>query len=47
MNPKMKDAPMLAPAPGTWLELRASGHEADVALAALIGLIENKFDEDG
>ena len=38
---------MLAAAPGTLLELRASGPAAEAALAALAHLIESKFDEDG
>ena len=38
---------MLAAAPGTFLELRASGPAAEAALAALVHLIESKFDEDG
>lgn len=38
---------MLAAAPGTFLELRASGPAAEAALAALTQLIESKFDEDG
>jgi phosphocarrier protein len=36
---------MLAAGPGTEIELRASGADAVPALAALIDLIERKFDE--
>lgn len=37
---------MLAAAPGDTVELSAQGAQADVALAALVGLIEAKFGED-
>ena len=37
---------MLGAAPGCELELRATGQAADDALAALCGLIANRFDED-
>jgi len=37
---------MLAAAPGCCIELRASGTDATTALAALVGLIDQKFDED-
>ena len=37
---------MLAAGPGSSLELRATGVEAEAALDALVGLIEAKFDED-
>lgn len=37
---------MLAAAPGTVVELSGSGVEADAAVAALVRLIECKFDED-
>lgn len=37
---------MLAAGPGTSLELRATGAEAEAALDALVALIEAKFDED-
>jgi len=36
---------MLAAGPGTEIELRASGADAAAAMAALIDLIERKFDE--
>ena len=38
---------MLAAAPGTEIEVRAEGIDADEAIAALVALTENKFDEDG
>jgi phosphocarrier protein len=37
---------MLAAAPGTVIELSGSGTEAEPAVAALVRLIECKFDED-
>jgi phosphocarrier protein HPr len=37
---------MLAAATGSTLEIRARGREAGPALAALVALIENGFDED-
>ncbi len=37
---------MLAAAPGCELELRAQGPAAERAVAALAGLIANKFDEE-
>jgi len=37
---------MLAAAPGSAIELRASGPAAAAALAALAALVERKFDED-
>ena len=37
---------MLAAAPGCDIELRATGFEADAAVAALSALIGAKFDED-
>ena len=37
---------MLAAGPGSTLELRASGEEADAALDALSKLVADKFDED-
>ena len=37
---------MLAAGPGSTLELRASGEEADAALDALAKLVADKFDED-
>ena len=37
---------MLAAAPGSAVELTATGHEAVAAVAALADLIECKFDED-
>lgn len=37
---------MLAAAPGTDIELRASGADAEAALAAIAELVERKFDED-
>jgi phosphotransferase system HPr-like phosphotransfer protein len=36
---------MLAAAPGDTLELSATGPQAEIALAALAGLIEARFDE--
>jgi len=37
---------MLAAAPGSTIELRASGEEAQAALDALVKLVADKFDED-
>jgi len=37
---------MLAAAPGSVIELSATGHEAEAAVAALARLVECKFDED-
>ncbi|GIL00037.1 MAG: HPr kinase [Alphaproteobacteria bacterium] len=37
---------MLAAAPGTDIELRARGADAEAALAAIADLVERKFDED-
>ncbi|PWC74573.1 HPr family phosphocarrier protein [Azospirillum sp. TSH64] len=37
---------MLAAGPGTSVELRASGAEADAAMDALLDLINRKFDEE-
>ena len=37
---------MLAAAPGDHVEVSAEGAQADEALAALVGLIENKFGEE-
>ena len=37
---------MLAAAPGTAIELTATGPQAEAAIAALANLIECKFDED-
>ena len=37
---------MLAAAPGDHVEVSADGVQADEALAALVGLIENKFGEE-
>lgn len=37
---------MLAAAPGCCIELRADGAQAAEALAALCGLVANKFDEE-
>ena len=37
---------MLAAGPGTEIDLRASGREAEAALDALAVLIDRKFDED-
>ena len=36
---------MLAAGPGTQIELRAEGSDAEVALEALAALVENGFDE--
>jgi phosphocarrier protein len=37
---------MLAAAPGALIEIRASGQEAATALAALVDLVNRKFDEE-
>jgi phosphocarrier protein HPr len=37
---------MLAAAPGSVIELTATGDEAEAAVAALASLVECKFDED-
>ncbi len=37
---------MLAAAPGALIEIRASGNQAEEALAALIDLVNRKFDEE-
>jgi len=37
---------MLAAAPGCCIEIQASGADASAALAGLVGLIDQKFDED-
>lgn len=37
---------MLAAGPGTEIDLRASGRDAEAALDALAQLIDRKFDED-
>lgn len=37
---------MLAAAPGTDIELRVRGHDAAAAVAAIVDLVERKFDED-
>lgn len=37
---------MLAASPGDEIEIRASGPEADAALAALAALVETKFGEE-
>lgn len=37
---------MLAAAPGTEIEVRAMGHDASAAVAALEALTAGKFDED-
>jgi phosphocarrier protein HPr len=37
---------MLAAAPGSVIELTATGQEAEAAVAALASLVECKFDED-
>lgn len=37
---------MLAAGPGTTVELRAQGPQADDAMAALLDLINRKFDEE-
>lgn len=37
---------MLAAGPGTTVELRASGAQADAAMDALLDLINRKFDEE-
>lgn len=37
---------MLAAAPGTQIEIRTLGDDAEAALKSLIDLVERKFDED-
>jgi phosphocarrier protein len=37
---------MLAAGPGCTIDLRAEGRQAEEAVAALVALVENKFDED-
>ncbi len=37
---------MLAASPGSQIELSVSGPEAEKAMAAMIALVEGKFDED-
>ena len=37
---------MLAASPGTQIEIRTLGDDADIAMAALVDLVERKFDED-
>lgn len=37
---------MLAASPGTLIEIRATGPEAEQALAALIKLVQDRFNED-
>ena len=37
---------MLAAAPGCCIDIVAEGTEADAALAALVALVANRFDED-
>jgi phosphocarrier protein len=37
---------MLAAAQGTCIEISAAGEDADAAMAALVSLVENKFDEE-
>lgn len=37
---------MLAAAPGSTIDIDASGTQADEALSALIGLVENRFEEE-
>lgn len=37
---------MLAAAPGCSIDISASGPQAAAALAALVDLVENRFDED-
>lgn len=37
---------MLAASPGSDVKLSATGRQAEAAINALIGLIENKFEED-
>jgi len=37
---------MLAAGPGCCIDIVAEGAEADVALAALVALVANRFDED-
>jgi len=37
---------MLAASPGTMIEIRASGMDAEAAVAALVMLVEGRFDEE-
>ncbi len=37
---------MLAAGPGCTIQMRATGQEAEQALAALVALVDSKFDED-
>jgi phosphocarrier protein HPr len=37
---------MLAAGPGSTVELKAEGPDAEAALAALVGLIEQRFEEE-
>ena len=37
---------MLAASPGTMIEIRASGMDAEAAVAALVTLVEGRFDEE-
>lgn len=37
---------MLAASPGTTIEIRATGDDAETALAAVVQLIDDKFHED-
>lgn len=37
---------MLAASPGCCIDIAAEGAEADAALAALVALVANRFDED-
>ncbi|MBF0166407.1 MAG: HPr family phosphocarrier protein [Alphaproteobacteria bacterium] len=37
---------MLAASPGTEIEIRTLGNDAEAALKALVDLVERKFDED-
>ncbi len=37
---------MLAASPGTMIEIRASGADAEAAVAALVALVEDRFNEE-
>lgn len=37
---------MLAASPGTQIEIKSAGDDAEKALAALVDLVERKFDEE-
>lgn len=37
---------MLAASPGTQIDIKSSGDDAQAALAALVDLVERKFDEE-